>query len=162
MSDPIFRPARAEDIPDIRRIASAAWAPIYAHFREVMGEDLWRREHPGDPLERKADSVERHFRERPDEAFVVELDGVVVGFCTYVIGDNGVGVIGNNAVDPAVQGRGVGAAQYREVLRRFREAGMVYAKVGTGLDPSHAAARRAYEKVGFKQVRPHVDYYLTL
>jgi len=162
MSEPIFRPVREEDIADIRRIAQAAWAPVYAHFRAAMGEDLWRREHPGDPLERKADSVERHFRERPGEAFVVELEGAVVGFCTYAIGDNGVGVITNNAIDPQVQGRGIGTAQYREVLRRFREAGMVYAKVGTGLDPAHAAARRAYEKVGFEQVRPHVDYYLTL
>ena len=39
---------------------------------------------------------------------------------------------------------------------------MEYAKVGTGLDPSHAAARRGYEKVGFEQVRPHVEYYMEL
>ncbi len=162
MADPVFRPAREDDIEDIRRIAKLAWEPIYQHFREQMGEDLWRREHPGEPLERKADSVESHFRKHPNEAFVVELDGEVVGFCTFRLRENGVGEIGNNAVDPAAQGRGIGTAQYRECLRRMREAGMVYATVHTGLDPSHAPARRAYEKVGFEQVRPHVEYYMKL
>lgn len=162
MSELIFRAAREEDIPDIRCIARAAWTPIYAYYRERMGEDLYRREYPGDPLERKADDVERHFREHSDQAFVVELDGKVVGFCTYVLRDNGVGVIGNNAVDPAMQGRGIGSAQYRECLRRMREAGMVYATVHTGLDPAHAPARAAYEKVGFEAIRPHIEYYMAL
>ncbi len=147
---------------DIRRIAKAAWEPIYAHFRACLGEDLWRREHPGDPLEGNADQVEGHFRQRPDEAFGVELDGRVVGFCTFGLRDNGGGGIGNNAIDPAAQGRGLGSAQYRECLGRMRAAGMVYATVHTGLDPSHAAARRAYEKVGFEQVKPHVEYFMKL
>lgn len=162
MADSTIREAREEDIPDIRRIAKEAWEPIYEYFRERMGEDLWRREHPGDALERKADNVERHFRERPDEAFVSELEGQIVGFCTLQLRDNGVGVVGNNAVDPRAQGHGIGTMQYEECLRRMREAGMVYATVHTGLDPAHAPARRAYEKVGFEQVRPHVEYYMEL
>ncbi len=162
MADPIFRAATDEDIPVIREIAKAAWEPIYAFYREAMGEDLFAREHPGDVLEQKADSVERHFRERPDEAFVGEVDDEVMAFCTYMIRDNGVGVVGNNAVSPSAQGMGLGTAQYEECLRRLREAGMVYATVHTGLDPAHAPARRAYEKVGFEQVRPHVEYYMKL
>ncbi len=162
MSDAILRAARDEDIERIREIAKLAWAPIYEYFREQMGEDLWEREHPGDPLEQKADTVERHFREKPDEAFVAELDGTVVGFCTYNLRDNGVGVVGNNAVAPEAQGHGVGTAQYEACLRRMREAGMEYATVHTGLDPMHAPARGAYEKVGFEQVRPHVEYYMEL
>lgn len=162
MSEPTFRAARKDDIPEIRRIARAAWAPIYAHFRAVMGEDLYAREYPGDPLERKADAVEDYFRAHPDEAFVVEVDGRVVGFCTFALRDNGVGVINNNAIAPEAQGRGLGSAMYREVLARMRAAGMVYATVHTGLDPSHAPARRAYERVGFEPIRPHVEYYLKL
>jgi ribosomal protein S18 acetylase RimI-like enzyme len=162
MSEPVIRAARAEDIERIREIAKLAWAPIYEYFREEMGEDLWRREYSGDPLEKKADSVERHFRERPDEAFVTDIDGEVVGFCTLMLQDNGIGVVGNNAVAPEAQGKGVGSAQYQECLRRMREAGMDYATVHTGLDPMHAPARRAYEKVGFEAVRPHVEYYMEL
>lgn len=162
MAAPIFRAAREDDFADIRRIARAAWTPIYAYFREAMGEDLYAREYPGDPLERKADSVESYFRAHPDQAFVVELEGRVVGFCTYALRDNGVGVINNNAIDPAVQGQGLGSAMYREVLDRMRAAGMVYATVHTGLDPAHAPARRAYERVGFEPIRPHVEYYQRL
>lgn len=162
MSEPVIRAAREEDIERIREIAKAAWAPIYQYFREQMGEDLWKREHPGDPLERKANTVEQHFRERPDEAFVTAIDGEVVGFCTFSLRENGVGVVGNNAVAPEAQGRGVGSAQYLECLQRMREGGMVYATVHTGLDPMHAPARRAYEKVGFEAVRPHVEYYMEL
>jgi GNAT superfamily N-acetyltransferase len=162
MGDPIIRPARDEELPRIRQIAKQAWSPIYAYFREKMGEDLWTREHPGDPLEQKADVVERHFREHPDQAFVTEVDGEVVGFCTYTLRDSLVGVVGNNAVAPEAQGKGVGSLQYETCLQRMREAGMIYARVQTGLDPAHAPARRAYEKVGFEPVRPHIDYYMTL
>ena len=162
MAEPTFRPAREEDIAAIREIAKLAWTPIYEHFREQMGEDLWRREYPGDPLERKADSVESFFREDPEHGFVTELDGEVVGFLTYMLRDTKVGVVGNNAVGPSAQGKGIGSAQYRECLRRFREAGMEYATVHTGLDPAHGPARRAYEKVGFEAIRPHVEYYMKL
>ncbi len=162
MSEAIIRDAHERDVPELRRIAKAAWAPIYDYFREQMGEDLYRREHPGDPLERKADSVEDFFHRHPQWVIVTEVAGEVVGFLTYTLGDNGVGEISNNAVDPAMQGRGLGSLQYAEVLRRMEEAGMKYAKVTTGLDPAHAAARRAYEKVGFRQVRPSVTYYREL
>ncbi|MCD6360122.1 MAG: GNAT family N-acetyltransferase [Armatimonadetes bacterium] len=162
MSEPVIRPMREDDVPAVRRIAKAAWTPIYAYFRKEMGEDLYLREYPGDALERKADNVENFFRSHPEWMFVTELDGEVVAFCTYTLNDSGVGEIGNNAVAPEAQGDGIGTRQYRECLRRMREAGMKYAKVHTGLDPAHAPARRGYEKVGFRQVRPHVEYYMEL
>ncbi len=162
MEQPKIRAATEADYQKIRQIAREAWRPIYEYFRERMGDDLWKREHPGDPLEKKADNVERHFRDYPEWAFVTELDGEVVAFCTYRLGDNGVGEVCNNAVDPAGQGKGIGTAQYQECLQRMREAGMDYATVRTGLDPAHAPARRAYEKVGFEEIRPHVQYYMEL
>ncbi len=162
MSQPMFRAAEEADIPEVRRIAAAAWTPIFEHFRELMGDDLYQRERPGDRRKNKADQVESHFRNHAEWAFVVELDGEVVGFCTYVLRDSGVGEIGNNAIDPDYQGRGLGSAMHRECLRRMREAGMQYAQVGTGLDKSHAPARRAYQAVGFRQVLPHVEYFMQL
>jgi len=162
MSEPVFRAAEEGDVPDLRRIAAAAWTPIYGHWRELMGEDLYARQYPGDRLQSKADQVESQFRRHPEWVFVVELDGKVVGFCTYVLKDGGVGEIGNNAIDPEYQGRGLGSAMHRECLHRMSEAGMKYAKVGTGLDDSHAPARRAYEAVGFEQVLAHVEYFMKL
>ena len=38
---------------------------------------------------------------------------------------------------------------YDFALARMKEAGMQVATVATGADPSHAPARRAYEKAGF-------------
>jgi ribosomal protein S18 acetylase RimI-like enzyme len=162
VAEPVFRAAGEADIPELRRIASAAWRPIFEHFREMMGDDLYQRERAGRPPSAKADEVESHFRSHGQWAFVTELGGKVVGFCTYRLSENGVGSIGNNAIDPAYQGRGLGTAQCKECLRRLREAGMTYAQVQTGLDDSHAPARRMYEKAGFEAIRPHVEYYMEL
>ena len=51
---------------------------------------------------------------------------------------------------------------YELVLERMREQGMLLATVGTGGDPSHAPARRAYEKVGFGPALPSVWLYRRL
>ncbi len=162
MPNPTFRPPTDADVPEIRRIAREAWTPIFDGFREAHGEDLWVAEHPYDVYEGKSDQVEGQFRNRPEGFFVAELDGKVVGFCTYKLSDTGLGEIGNNAVDPGCQSRGIGTAMHAESLRRMREAGMKFAKVTTGQDDGHAAARRAYEKLGFKPLRIQVNYYMDL
>ncbi|MEM7223540.1 MAG: GNAT family N-acetyltransferase [Pseudomonadota bacterium] len=69
------------------------------------------------------------------------------------------GEIDLNAVDPDHQGSGVGAWMYAYALDRMKEAGMLVASVGTGGDPSHAPARRAYEKAGFGPAIPSVHLY---
>ena len=105
-----------------------------------------------------ADAVEDYFA-RPDQAFVVEVDGRVVGFSPSRCATTG-GVINNNAIAPEAQGR----PGQRDVsrVRCACARRMVYATVHTGLRPSHAPARRAYEHVGFEPIRPHVVYYLKL
>jgi ribosomal protein S18 acetylase RimI-like enzyme len=162
MTSPTFRSARETDIPDFRRIASDAWAPIFDGFREAMGDELWAAQREGDPREAKADQVESQFRNAPDRFFVAEIDGKVIGFCTFRLSETGLGEIGNNAIDPACQGRGLGTAMHAECLRRLREAGMTHAKVTTGDDDGHAAARHAYEKLGFRPLRVHLDYFMEL
>jgi hypothetical protein len=44
----------------------------------------------------------------------------------------------------------------------MKEFGMALATVGTGADPSHAPARRAYEKAGFGAALPSVSLYRLL
>ena len=51
---------------------------------------------------------------------------------------------------------------YRHVLHRFRELGLRFAHVDTGLDDAHIPARRAYEAVGFDRTVPDVDYWQDL
>lgn len=70
--------------------------------------------------------------------------------------DTKVGEIGLNAIDPAHAGKGLGTGMYDFSIGRMKEAGMKVATVGTGGDPSHAPARRAYQKAGFSVEIPSV------
>jgi ribosomal protein S18 acetylase RimI-like enzyme len=86
-----------------------------------------------------------------------------VGFVTFRLDrEKLVGTIGNNAVDPAWQGRGIASAMYRRVLERFRAEGMRVACVETGLDEGHAPALATYRKVGFDREVPSVMLYQEL
>ncbi len=159
----VIRPARRDDVNRIRKIAAQAWDPIYQGYRQRMGDQLYERETPDDPLAVKAEAVANFYDEYPDWGLVTEIDGQVVGFITFVLNrDKGIGEIGNNAVEPGHQGRGIGTAQCQRVLEIFRQEGMRYAKVHTGLDPAHVPARAMYEKMGFEPIMPHVEYYRKL
>ena len=68
----------------------------------------------------------------------------------------------DNAVHPRWQNRGVAQVMYAHVFARLRQLGMRAVRVNTGGDPSHAPARRAYEKAGFAVGIPCVDYYRKL
>ena len=162
-SDLTIRDLEPADVEAVVEIAVAAWAPIFASFRRILGEDLfcalhpdWRKEKAGqvrsacDPASRASVSV-------------AEEGGRTVGFITFHMDDRTrVGEIGNNAVHPDFQGQGIGTRMYRHVFERMKEAGMRFVKVGTGGDPSHAPARAAYEKVGFSIQVPSVHYYRAL
>jgi ribosomal protein S18 acetylase RimI-like enzyme len=128
-----------------------------------MGQKLFEIVFP-DWRAEKAGQVQRACQPQSSTAvFVAEVDGLVVGFITFYAheGDR-VGTIGNNAVHPQWQGQGIGPALYEHVFARLRDLGFRAVRVSTGGDPSHAPARRAYEKAGFDVRLPQVDYYRRL
>ena len=159
----IFRDLRHEIVEEIAAIAVAAWEPIYAHSRMVLGDALFLARSP-DWRAQKAGQIRRAcVPESPAHVRVATIAGQVVGFVTfYLDAKTGVGRIGNNAIAPAFQGRGIGTMMYEDTLARMRELGMRFAEVGTGGDPAHAPARRAYEKAGFNICVPDVRYYREL
>lgn len=163
MDDVVIRDVRPDDVETICQIAVAAWDPIFDHFRELMGEELFAATCPDRPKE-KARQVRRACL--PDSSAMVsvaEVNGEVVGFVTFYADEaSGIGEIGNNAVHPDFQGRGIGPRLYQHVFDRLRARGMRFVKVSTGGDASHAPARRAYEKAGFSIRLPGVDYYRKL
>ena len=59
---------------------------------------------------------------------------------------------GSRALAPSIFGASV---------EHIRSSGCVFAVIGTGGDPGHAAARRTYEKAGFTAL-PTVRYYKSL
>jgi GNAT superfamily N-acetyltransferase len=162
-----LRPARPADLRRCQDIAVAAWTPIYDHRRRQLGASLFRRLQPRG-LQRKAEEIARAFATHPEWVLVAAAapgtaESPVVAFVTYQLDPaRGVGTIGNNAVDPAWQGRGIATALYRHVLDVFRAAGMSVAAVTTGLDEAHAPARAAYARAGFATGTPSVTLYQEL
>lgn len=158
----MIRPYREDDLPRLMEIGTCAWRPLYAMYRQLQGEELFRALVP-DENRTKAEQIERHCRRHPDCALVCEEENQVVGFATFLLfPEQGIGEIGNNAVDPAWQGRGLSRQLYEAVLARFRREGLRFARVTTGLDAAHAPARRAYERVGFRIREESVTYYMPL
>lgn len=140
----------------------AAWAGIFDSWRRLIGAAAWQDSF-GDWEVTKRASVESQIRRQPECAIVTEVGDEVVGFLTWRLDrDRGVGEISNNAVHPDYQRRGIGVAQVRHALAVFREAGMTSARVLTGGDEGHAAARAMYRRAGFVRGIPYVEYFLEL
>ncbi|MFH1567827.1 MAG: GNAT family N-acetyltransferase, partial [Gemmatimonadota bacterium] len=117
----MIRPLRPEDVETIAAIGDRAWKPIYAMFRQVYGEDIYRLAVP-DPERSKGDQVRSHCQRAPEWVFVAEEEGRIVGFATCRLDrDSRIGEIGNNAVDPECGLKGIGQQLYAAVLAYFRE-----------------------------------------
>lgn len=159
----VLRPAIDSDLPAIDRIAIACWTPIFESFHDLLGDPIYREAYHDDTSwqQTKCRQIRDHFARQPDATWVVERDGEVIAFLTFQIRDR-TGVIGNNGVSPDHAGQGWGTFMYRHLLAHFRAAGCTIAQVHTGLDRGHAAARRAYEAVGFDHQKRMVDYYQDL
>jgi ribosomal protein S18 acetylase RimI-like enzyme len=92
--------------------------------------------------------------------YVATVNEAVVGFIGLAMNQAcGRGEIDLNAVDPEHQGQGIGEFMYKFAMRRMQSAGMKVAKVSTGGDSSHLAARKAYEKAGFNVFIPSITMY---
>ena len=163
-TDPVIeiRELAPDEIERIGEIAVEAWEPAYEAYHENMGEELFEAKY-GDWREHKASQVKRQYQKRPGTVRVAEVDGAVAGFVTFSVdSEKGIGEIGNNAVDPAFQGRGIATRLYRHVLAEFRDRDLEFAEVSTGLGEEYAPARQAYENVGFDIRRATVTYWQEL
>jgi ribosomal protein S18 acetylase RimI-like enzyme len=151
------------DLPPLHAIRAAAFAPVFASFRSIVGPEIAAlglaiaEQEQGDLLDTIA---------RPDSGHsiaVAEITTVPVGFVSWKTDiAPGIGEITLNAVHPGHAGKGIGTALYDHALAALKAAGMQLATVGTGGDPSHAPARRAYEKAGFSVHLPSIYMYRKL
>jgi len=154
-----MRKYEPRDLEVIMDIGNRAWKPIYAMFRSIYGDELFGVNVPDEATE-KGRQIRCSCSEHPELVMVCERNGRVIGFITLLLDrTKGVGEIGNNAVDPLSGERGAGQEMYRAALDFFKSEGMRYAKVTTGMDESHAPARRAYERAGFKIHHENITYY---
>lgn len=127
------------------------------HFRAILGDHVYELAQAGEDAKQGNYLTEILAPTSGWEIYVAENRGEVDGFVSLQARhESRVGEIGLNAVDPKHAGKGIGTALYRFALEQLRAAGMRVATVSTGGDPSHAPARRAYEKVGFSVGVPSV------
>ncbi len=153
----LMRPVRVDDQLRLDQIRQAAFAPVFASFRSTLGDDIYDLAQAREDEAQGQLLVSMLAPESGWEVYVAEEAGSVVGFVAIHLNQaTQVGEIGLNAVHPNHAGKGVGTRMYEFAIARMKEAGMRVATVATGGDPSHAPARRAYEKAGFAVYIPSV------
>ena len=153
----LLRLARTDDLARLHEVREAAFAPVFASFRSILGDEIYELAQARSDEAQGALLVSLLAPASGWEVYVAEQDGVAIGFMAVQLNrETQVGEIGLNAVHPAYAGKGVGTAMYAFAITLMKEAGMRVATVGTGGDASHAPARRAYEKAGFAVQIPSV------
>lgn len=152
-----IRRAREADHPGLEAIRVAAFAPIFASFREILGEAIYEQAQAHEDVAQGEILASMLREESVWQLFVAELDGDLVGFVSIRLDqERKIGEIGLNAMDPTHAGHGLGTQLYEFAIDEMIKAGMKVATVATGGDASHAPARKAYRKAGFKVEIPSV------
>lgn len=161
--EPRIRPSEPDDLPILQQIREAAFAPVFRSFVDIVGEPIAAIAFA------RADAEQAKLLDdicrtgSGHQVLVATLGGTIVGFVSFTIdAEKRIGEIGLNAVCPAHAGKGLGTRMYEHALALMKERGAAVATVGTGGDPSHAPARRAYAKAGFASPIPSVTLYKLL
>jgi hypothetical protein len=102
-----FRPASAEDEGGLQAIRQQAFAPVFAAFRTMLGDEIYDLAQRGED-EAQGQLLSSLIVGQPGwTLYVAHLGGVAVGFIAiHVNATTGVGEIGLNAVEPARSGAG--------------------------------------------------------
>lgn len=153
----VMRLADTEDLSRLESVRQAAFVHIFTSFRSILGEEIYELAQAAEDRAQDKLLASALAPESDWQIYVAEADCTIVGFISIQLNlDTQVGEIGLNAVHPEYAGRGIGTAMYNFAVVKMKEAGMQVATVATGGDPSHAPARRAYEKAGFTVQIPSV------
>lgn len=159
----LIRAYAPSDLPLLQSIRAAAFAPVFASFRAIVGPEIAAL---GLATAETEQAALLNAIAKPDSGYtiaVAEAGGVIAGFVSWKPNiAPGIGEITLNAVHPDHGVKGIGTALYNHALAALKSAGMQLATVGTGGDPSHAPARRAYEKAGFGVHLPSIYMYRKL
>jgi GNAT superfamily N-acetyltransferase len=150
------------DIDAVVELSLRAWAPVFTSFAKVLGPEIYQQIYP-DWLSSQGREVAKVCRDHPETTWVAVAGEEPVGFVSAGLGEEGPGTgeIEMLAVDPQHQRQGTGAALIAFAVEQLKAAGVSVVAVGTGGDPGHEPARRAYEKAGFTAL-PLVRYYKAL
>ncbi|OGV39626.1 MAG: hypothetical protein A2020_02870 [Lentisphaerae bacterium GWF2_45_14] len=155
----LIRPARFSDLSSIFEINKQAFGPVSMarmaedFFGEKLGDKNW--------YDYKGADVANQCRSNIYQIIVCEVATRVVAYATASYDfAKGIAEIGNNAVDPDFQGRGIGKAMQKEIARRMDEEGFTKLKVSTlSVD---IPAQKIYEKLGYVKYCENINYLKKL
>jgi GNAT superfamily N-acetyltransferase len=157
-----IRPYAQDDHREVIDLAIRAWAPVHDSMRDVMGQHVFDLHHRPDWRTKQTKDIEAVLADEGSMVWVAERDGAVVGFAAAMQHvDAQMGELTMMAVDPDAQDRGLGTELTNVATDWMRQMGMTHAAISTGGDPGHAAARRTYEKAGYRPF-PNVVYFKAL
>lgn len=158
-----IRMSTEQDIAAIVELGLAAWEPVFASFKELMGNRSFSVIFP-DWKKSQQEAIEKACQDTEKlDTYVAEIDGKVVGFTSITMDQKKKAAeIYFLAVHPAAQKSGVGTALNAYVIQKMKIAGMKVISVSTGGDVSHAPARHCYENSGFNRSITSVNYYMDL
>lgn len=156
-----IRPVAEADVEALVQLSILAWEPVFHSFRQMLGPTIYRRIWPDWKAGQRAAVKEVCQGGERVRVWVADVGGLVVGFVATGLHEDLIGEVTLLAVHPDYQNRGIGTELNRVALDAMREAGIILAKVETAGDPSHAPARRCYEKAGYTAL-PLVRYFQEL
>lgn len=144
-----IEPYETHHLDAVVRLSLRAWAPVFDSLKNAMNPEVYQEFYPDWRVSQQK-AVEEVCANPNINVWVASEAGSTAGFVAVQLHtESSMGEIYMLAVDPEMQGRGVGAALTAFALDRMKAAGMSVAMVETGGDPGHASARRTYEKQGF-------------
>ena len=158
-SRPVIRKAGPKDVDRVVEITVEAFRDytVYYLLEERYGVKFGGRSWS----EWKGGELRDFCESSIDKVYVAELDGVVVGYMTYGLNrERKIGVVGNNAVSPAFQRRGIATSLLNTVLETFRREGMEYAQVTTM--ETDIPALGLYRKAGFEALYRSITHFMKL
>jgi len=157
-----IRPVNDEDIAELVRLSLLAWEPVFVSFNQLLGGDIYQLIWP-DWKTSQREAVESVCKDGEKTiVWVAEMEDEVRGFIAYVLDfKSKVGEVQLLAVHPDYQNLGIGTELNKFALEKMKASEMKMARVETGGDPSHAPARRSYEKAGYTRL-PLVRYFQDL
>jgi ribosomal protein S18 acetylase RimI-like enzyme len=157
-----IRPVCNHDVEDLVQLSLLAWVPVFDSFNQILGPYIYSLIWPDwETSQREAIETVCNDGEKTT-VWVAELDGIVVGFLAYELNiKDKTGEVYLLAVHPEYQNLGIGTELNNFALARMKERGIKLVRVETGGDPSHAPARRSYEKAGYTAL-PLVRYFKNL
>lgn len=155
----LLQKSKYSELSILENIRQNAFTPIFDSFRQILGDEIYNRAQKHEDEQQSELLLKMFDKESEWELYSAYYEEECIGFISFRCDEiRKFGEIGLNAIDPKFSGQGFGTQMYSIIHEFMINRGMKVSVVATGGDPSHAAARRAYEKSGYTISIPGVWY----